>query len=111
MKQCKVYECKRKALGLTQNDVAELAGVSSSTVANFELGKDMTVPVFRTIKCVIDDRFAALSEQEYIERKLLQYAYQLVEERPDEKLKTAGYITMFAGKLQVALCKREENES
>jgi transcriptional regulator with XRE-family HTH domain len=108
MKQCKVYECKRRALGLTQKDVADMAGVSSSTIANFEAGNEVSIPVFRAIKGVIDNHFKTLDEQQYAECKLLQYALQLSEEREDKKLKTAAYISMFASRLSLALINQQE---
>lgn len=111
MKQCKVYECKRRALGLTQSEVGELAGVSGSTVANFEAGKELSVPVFKAIKGAIDKEFEALDPQSLCEKKIVQYALQLEYEREDEKLKTAAYISMVAGKLGIALIRKEEEQA
>lgn len=111
MKQCKVYECKRRALGLTQKEVADLAGVSPATIVNFEAGNELSIPVFRTIKGVIDEQFNALERQESYERKILQYAFQLEYSREDEKLKTAALICLAANKLGIALINKEDEEA
>ena len=110
MKRCKVYETRRKALGLTQTEVGKLAGVSGSAVSNFELGMEVSTPVYKSIIWAIDSEMRKLDKQRYIEVNLKALVYQLEYETDMEKMVTLTYISMNAAKLQLELFKSESEE-
>ena len=105
MKMYKVMKTKREALGLTQAEVAEMAGVSSSAVSNYEIGREVSIPVATCIKAVIDNQFENLYKTDYFEAMILARALQLSEATETEKLINLGYITTYASKLQLELLK------
>lgn len=110
MKRCKVYETRRRALGLTQAEVGKLAGVSGSAVSNFELGAEVSTPVYKSIIWAIDSEMRKLDRQEYIEVKLKSLVYQLEHENDAEKMMTLVYIGLNANKLQLELAKGSEED-
>ena len=105
MRMYKIIETKRRALGLTQAELGRLAGVSSSVISNFESGKEVSVPVFNSIKMAIDKEMEALDRQEYIETKLLMHVLQLQDMDDDEKMLCLSYIGLQANKLQLELMR------
>lgn len=109
MKRFEVYETKRNALGLSRAQVGELAGVSSSTVANYEAGKEVSLPYVKSITAAIDNEFRALDKTQFLEKKLLMQVLQIErEESKEAKLKTLGYAMLYASKLQVELMGMED---
>lgn len=110
MRMYKVMKTKREALGLTQAEVAELAGVSSSAVSNYEIGKDVSIPVATCIKAAIDSQFDNLYKTDYFETMLLARAIQLKEVTETEKLINLGYIITYASKLQLEILKNLNRE-
>lgn len=106
MKMCKVLETKRRALGLTQNQLAKLAGVSDATISNFELGKEVSMPISNSIKMAIDNEFGKLDRFEYMETMLTMHMMQYAEIDDDhEKLMCLSYMNTYIGKLQLELLK------
>lgn len=105
MRMYKIIETKRRALGLTQAELGRLAGVSGSIISAFESGKEVSVPVFNSIKMAIDKEFEALDRQEYIETKLLMHVLQLQDMDDEEKMQCLSYIGLQANKLQLELMR------
>lgn len=109
MKRFEVYEIKRTALGLSKAQLAEIAGVSAATVANYEAGKDVSYPYVKSITMAIDREFKALDREQYQMKRLLQQVLQLnKEDNKESKLKTLGYIMMTASKLNVDLTEMDD---
>lgn len=108
MRMHRVHACMREAMGLTQTDVANLAGVSPSTIGNYENGKEVSTLVERAIRWAIDGELRKLEKARYIEVKLISQALQLMEENDAEKIETLKYILLNASKLQLELSKSEE---
>lgn len=107
MQRYKVYKCKREALGLTKTQLADLAGVSSSTIGNFESGQELTQPVWRSIIWAIDNEFTKLGKEDFMKTVLATQILQLFEEEDDlEKVKTLTYIQLNASKMQLELLKK-----
>jgi transcriptional regulator with XRE-family HTH domain len=100
-----IIETKRMALGLTQGEVAELAGISKSTVSNFEQGKEVSKPIYTCIRSVIDNQFKSLDKKEYMEATILMHALQLRYASDGEKSAILSYITLHSSKLQLELSK------
>lgn len=105
MRMHKIIETKRRALGLTQAELGRLAGVSGSTIAVFESGKEVSVPVFNGIKAAIEKEISALDKQEYLETMLMMHVLQIQELEEDEKLQCLSYIVAHASKLQLELMR------
>lgn len=106
MEMYKVLETKRRALGLTQGELADIAGISKSTISNFELGKEVSIPIFNSIRMAIDSEFSKLGKSEYVETMLIMNAMQLTElDDKNEKLTCLSYMSTYIGKMQLELLK------
>lgn len=105
MRMHKIIETKRRALGLTQAELGRLAGVSGSTIAVFESGKEVSIPVFNCIKAAINNEFEALDAQEYLEAMLAMNFFQFQDADEDEKMKCLSYIIEYASRLQLELMR------
>lgn len=105
MRMYEIIKTKRMALGLTQSEVAELAGISSSTILNFEQGEEVSKPVYTCIRAVIDDQFRSLDKKEYLEATICMHAMQLGYASEDEKEAILSYIILHSSKLQLELSK------
>ena len=44
MKLCDAYKCKRLALGMTQAEFGEIAGVAGTVISKFERGEELSPP-------------------------------------------------------------------
>jgi transcriptional regulator with XRE-family HTH domain len=100
-----IIKTKRIALGLTQSEVAELAGISISTISIFEQGEEVSKPVYTCIRTVLDDQFRSLDKKEYLEATILMHALQLGYASEDEKAAILSYITLNSSKLQLELSR------
>lgn len=105
MRMYEIIETKRKALGLTQAEVAELAGVSASTISFYEQGKEVSTPVYMCIRNAIENAFRSLDKKEYLESMILMHALQLDKASDDEKSAILSYIILNASKVQLELSK------
>ena len=107
MRRNKVYEVKRRALGLSQAEVGKLAGVSGPTVSSFENGKEISNVYANAICRAIDDEFAKLDRVQYMESMLTKQVFELAEvETEEEKSVTLAYIALWTSKLQLELAKK-----
>lgn len=106
MRMYKILESKRLALGLTQEELGRLAGVSNSTVGNLEAGKEASTPVFNSIKMAIDNELNALDKVDYIEKMLMMHTIQLQQmDNDNERIMCLGFISIYSNKLQMELLK------
>ena len=115
MRRHEVYAIKRRALGLSQQQVAEKAGVTNSTVSTFELGKEVSMPVAKVICWVIDEEFKKLDKKDYLKALIWAEVTEICEEKYEENsLQTIGYLINNLGKLQLEILKsikeKEMNE-
>lgn len=106
MKLCDAYKCKRLALGLTQAEIANIIGVSSGTISRFENGEVLSEVVFNSIRYGIDNYFKSLDRDEYMERRLLESAYELMYQSDEEKLLTLNHMAIHIGKLNMDLLRK-----
>lgn len=106
MKKCKLYKTRRLALGLSQKELADLAGVSASVVSRFELGEELSVPYMTSICRAIDYKWSTLDRTEEMETRLRAQLLQLEEEETImDKLITLGYMHKTLSNYQVELLK------
>lgn len=103
MKMYEVCKCKRMALGMSQGELAELAGVSPSTISNFENGDVVSTSVLKNIKYSIDDHINRLDDIERNRVILVANALGLQYQIPQEQLRTLAYINQTNGKLSLAV--------
>lgn len=105
MKLCDAYKCKRLALGMTQAQLAKIIGVSGGTISRFENGEELSEPVFNSIRCGVEEYFKSLDRETYMERRLLEAAYALEYQTPQEKLLTLNHMVIHIGKINMDLLK------
>ena len=106
MKKCKLYKTKRLALGLSQKEVAELAGVSVSAISRFESGEEVSTPYMNSICKAIDDTWYRLGKMEEMQTRLRAQILQLEEEETDlDRLVTLGYLQKTVSNIQIELLK------
>lgn len=103
MKMHDIYRFKREALGKTQKEVAEAAGMSASTVANFESGNEVSIMYRNAIMHAIDNEISRLSKFDYLKLMMMTNVMTLDNEEPEHALKNLGYISMYVGKLQIEI--------
>jgi transcriptional regulator with XRE-family HTH domain len=77
MKMHDVLKCKRLALGLSQKELADMVGVSGSTISCFEAGEEVSALVYNGIKSTIDNCSKRLSKDEYLQMQIVAGAYSL----------------------------------
>jgi transcriptional regulator with XRE-family HTH domain len=106
----KVLASKRKALGLTQTEIGELAGVNASTVSNLEAGMEVSIPVFNSVKMAIENQFTALDRLEYMEAMLKMHTIQLGDLEGEERILCLGYISIYSNKLQMELLRADKKK-
>lgn len=80
MRKNAVNRCLRIAMGLTQKQVGEKAGVTSTSIARYEDGaENMTVMCTRNIEWAYKEMFEALDEMTRAKVKLASNALLLLE--------------------------------
>ena len=85
------FKNKRLALGLTTREVAEMAGVSQTTVSNFESAENNTKvsePFKKAIQAVLNAEMHNLPKNRFLETKLIENVLNATENstRPEERL-------------------------
>ena len=106
MRFCDVMRCKRMALGMSQAELAEVIGVSNSTISNLEVGKELSQSVFNNIKYGFERYISTLPKEEYLEMLLVSGALSLAYKEDQEKTDTLNYIMLNASKLAIEMNKR-----
>lgn len=64
MKFCEVIRIKRELLGMTQQDVADMVGVSAGCISSFENGAEVSRPIVDSIVRNINRAIDNLSDSE-----------------------------------------------
>ena len=106
MRFCDVMKCKRQALGMSQEELANIIGVSKGTISNFEIGKEVSQIVFNNIKYGFDRYVETLPKERYLEMLLVSCALSLDYKEDREKVDTLNYIILNASKLSLEMNKR-----
>jgi tetratricopeptide (TPR) repeat protein len=98
-KMGEMFRLRRKELGLRQEDIANKANVSISTVSNLELGnhavKEDSILACAEVLGIADDLFGLLSETEQKERaakKELEQIEEITRANPNEALKQLAQL-------------------
>lgn len=106
MKKCDVVWAKRLALDWTQKDLADLCGISASTVSMFECGKRISDEAYNKIMSAIEDNFAALDRTQR-NVALLRTDVALLSKYDDsvELARALAYIVARASMIQADVFK------
>lgn len=106
MKTCDVVWAKRLALDWTQKDLADICGISASTVSMLECGKRISDEAYKKIMTAIDDRFAALDRTQR-NVALLRSDVNLLGKynNPVERARALAYIVARASMIQADVFK------
>jgi transcriptional regulator with XRE-family HTH domain len=100
-----VIKCRREALGMSQNEFANLVGVSQSTISQFELGAVLSKPTYNTIMAGLDNYVKQLDRIKFLEYEIRYKVYTFEYLRTDEKLRESSYLLNSIAKLQMELMK------
>lgn len=109
------YKNKRLALGLSVNQVAEEAGVSTGTVYNFEDSQknfQVSEPYKKAICSVLNSHMHNLGKTRFLEVKLLENVLNASEPtvRDEEKLSLLTSAINNASKIQVDIYQMKRQE-
>lgn len=86
LKPSEVCKIKREALGLSQADLAKRVGCTNGTISNYEMGKEVSELVYKSISWALKDLESKLSPAEFNDYKLRVGAECAIAE-PNAKLK------------------------
>ena len=113
MKGYVIGKTRRMALGLSQKELGEMAGVSAATISKYENGEEISKPYEQQIRRAIEDQFNALNKEEWMYVSLKAQVFQLNEETTSgDKLLTIAYMQKNLSNIQIDLVKsimREAN--
>jgi transcriptional regulator with XRE-family HTH domain len=102
------FKNKRLALGLTTREVADMAGVSQTTVSNFESAENnikVSEPFKKAIQAVLNAEMHNLPKNRFLEAKLIENVLNATENstRPEEKLDLLISAINNASKMAIEL--------
>lgn len=107
MKREVAFKIQREAMGLTQKDIAEFAGVSSATVSNYENGADVKEAYVKMLEDTLrstKDRIYGQHTRERTEFSIRFY------ERMWEESETENDKRRFLNKLLMSIAFIQEDD-
>ena len=114
LKSYQIYACRRVALDLTPEELAEKVGVDKKFVIDMEKGNKIPFAVYERIKTTIRNEFNNLDQLEHYKRRILEIAIEMILEEDNETaLQNIAHIMIEAAKMQNELIgvqpKRKED--
>lgn len=109
----KLYErikCQRKAMEMSQAELAAIVGMDEDTISRFEAGEDLPGNTFKHIRGRLQDYISRLSPERRMQVSILSHAFSLSYQENYEKRHTLNYLTRDVGKLGIELYKPEIRE-
>lgn len=104
MKQYEVYKCRRQALGLTKEKLADKIDVKPGVIDRFESGERIPRCFEMAIKNAIDSEFTNVDSMTHYKRRILELAIQLNYENETERtLHDIGHMMVELGKMQMEI--------
>lgn len=103
MKMYEVIKCKRMALGMTQSELADIAGVSANTISQFERGEVVHTATLKSIKYSVEEYINRLDDVNRYRVLLVSQALGLQYQIPQEQLRTLAYMNITNGNLSMAV--------
>ena len=104
MKSYEIYKCRRQALGLTREQLAEKANLDVKLIEYYEDGKRVSSYVKDQITKTLVHEFQDMDSVTHYKRRILELALELNQEIVSEyALREIGHMMVEAGKLQMAI--------
>lgn len=104
MKSYQTYMCRRKALGITQEEMANRVGCTVDDIRKYENGGWTPDALVQRIKNECYAGFKTIDENEHYLLRILEIALELqIEDNTDHALKAIGHMMVELGHLQMNL--------
>lgn len=101
MKSYEIYACRRKALRLTRQELADKAGVQVLYVEFFEKGCNIPRYVSDKIKATIRNEFCEMNSIDHYRTRILEMAIEIKDETNTEyAMQRISHMMIELGKLQ-----------
>lgn len=99
---------RRMALGLSQRQLAELAGVSASTISNLENGMRISSENYVKIKDAIHNHQVQLPKVDYLRAQILKEAMAIQTAKDADAITELSHMVVHCGKLINELYNKED---
>ena len=109
----RLYEkviCQRKAMDISQEELAAIVGVDVDVISKFENGEELPKDVYKSIGGRLRDYIGRLDLERRLQISILSRAFELSYQGNYEKRHTLNYIIKDVGKLGIELYKPETKE-
>ena len=104
MKSYEIYKCRRQALGLTKEQLAEKANLDVKLIEYYESGKRVSSYVVDQITKTLVYEFKNMDSITHYKRRILELALELNQETISEyALQQIDHMIVEAGKLQMSI--------
>lgn len=106
MRTYQTYMCRRKALGITKEEMAKRVGTSVEVIENFEQGYWTHRYIIDRIKDVCYYGFKDMDEIDHYRARILELAMEIkIDDNPEHAMSEIGHMMVELGKLQRELLK------
>ena len=110
MESYKVYKCRRQALGLTKQALADKANLDVRLVEWYEEGKRIGTDSEEKIRRTIYFEFKNIPSMDHYKRRILELALELnMEDNTKHALTEIGHMMVELGKMQMAMIETDRN--
>ncbi len=104
MKTCEIMKCRRQALRMTREELAERANLDVKTIEFYEQGKNMASYVETKIKLTLMKLYQDMDSMEHYKKRILELALELNEQDETQfALLEIGHMMVELGKLQMEI--------
>lgn len=101
MKLYEQYVCKRKALGVSQQEFAAIAKVDEGTISLFERGEYIDPIEYAKIKYNIENYIRNFDRKKYLTTRIIEETLLLQCESEEEHLHTLSHLMIHVSKLNM----------
>lgn len=100
-----IYKCRREALGLTIDQLAEKCGVTIETIIDFEAGKCTEKEDKDIVKVYLRKAFCDLDSIDHYKARILELAMEIsrTKENKNDQFNCISHMLVELGKLQAEL--------
>ena len=102
MKDYLIYKCRRKALGLSEDDLASKCGIDKVLIIDFESGKYIPKEDKDVIKSFIRQAFCDMRSIDHYKSRIMELAMEIYETETnfDDQINCISHMMIELGKLQ-----------